>query len=361
MAFLPTQGTVFSEIETWVRRIIKSPNSQSITSATIASYVNRFYTYDAPARLQLFEMKSQYVFETIPNVFQYQFPYQNYQELLNPIYCDGVQMGLYTSNDQFYKLYPELVNNEFPIEGDGTVGPYAITFAQSPILRGFNTDLPYQSFATTPPLTAQLNPPVVRQQTLVPYVFITATDVAGNYMYVVDNGAGLLYQTDSSFQNGPSGATQNPVLAGTVNYTTGVASVTFNGMVADGEPIQTQTSPFSAGFPRTMLFFNNIIKLYPVPSRSYKIVADAYITPAQFLNSNSAFPFAYMAEWIARGAARKILIDNMDTEQLQFYEPFFMEQENQVLRRTDRQNSVSRTPTIFSGQTGQNPYINSQY
>ena len=356
----PTPGTVFSDIERWVRRIIKLPSTQSISSETIGDYVNRFYIYDAPARLQLFEMKTQYVFETVPNQFQYQFPYQNYQMLLQPIYCDGVQMGLYTSNDQFYKVYPELVNNEFPIQGDGTTGPYSITFAQSPILRGFKNDLTYQSFATTPPLVGPSSV-TTRQQTLTPYVFITAYNDSGVYMYVVDDGNGNLYQTDATFQNGPGGYNTAPLLAGTVNYTLGTATVTFNANVSAGTNIQTQTSPFSAGFPRTMLFFSNIIKLYPVPSRSYKIVCDAYQTPAQFLSTDNAMPFAYMAEWIARGAARKILSDMESEEQLRFYEPFFVEQENQVLRRTERQNSVSRTPTIFSGQTNQNPYINTQY
>ena len=81
-ALNPTPGTVYSDIETWVRRIIKAPSSLSITSQTIGDYVNRFYTYDAPARLQLFEMKRQYVFETLANIFQYQFPYQNYQMMV---------------------------------------------------------------------------------------------------------------------------------------------------------------------------------------------------------------------------------------------------------------------------------------
>ena len=343
-------GSVLGDIETWVRRIIKSPSSQAISPTTIADYINRFYVYDVPERIQLFELKRQYTFETIPNIFMYQFPFDQYQGLREPVYCDGVQIGFFMSNQQFYNVFPELVLNEQPIQGDGTAGPYTVTFGQSPILRGFKDDL----------------------GNLLPYVYITALNATNNQVYVVDDGEGNLLQTDASFQFDPSGTTpiynintgilDPSVVCGTVDYEAGTATFTLDtGTVPSGNVINTQTSPYSAGVPRLMLFFNNTIKLYPVPDRAYKIQADAYITPTQFLTTNAAIPFAYMSEYIARGAARKILSDSGDVEQLQFYEPFFREQENLVLRRTSRQNATQRTPTIFSAQTMQNPYLYSQY
>lgn len=348
----PTPGGIFSDIEQWVRRIIKAPSSQSITSQTIGDYVNRFYVYEAPQRLQLFEMKRQYTFETVPNIFQYQFDYESYQNLLPPVYVDGVEIGFFQSNDQFYKVYPELVLNEQPIQGNGTTGPYTLTVAQSPILRGFVDDL----------------------GNLEPYVFITYTDDKNFTNFIVDSGyvnplnanEGVLIETDSTFQTitgPPISITGNTATggSGTVNYLTGVCNFTTLKIVQDQTNINTQSSPYSSGVPRILLFFNNIIKVYPVPDRTYKIQLDAYITPSQFLMTNSSLQFSYMAEWIARGAARKILSDNADTEQFQFYEPLFQEQERMVLRRTSRQNSTVRTPTIFSGQNSTNPYIYTQY
>jgi hypothetical protein len=55
-----------------------------------------------------------------------------------------------------------------------------------------------------------------------------------------------------------------------------------------------------------------------------------------------------MCEYIARGAARKILADTGDIEQFQFYEPFFIEQEQLVWKRSQRQFTATRTQTIFS-------------
>lgn len=333
---VPTvSGGILPDIVTWVRRIIKSPSSQTISSTAIIDYINRFYTYDVPERVQLFELKRQYTFETVPNIFEYQFPYKNYQLIETPAYCDGVQLGFYTSNDAFYSTFPELVLNEDSGEGDGGNGPYSFDLGQNPILRGFTDDL----------------------GNLEPYVFITALNASLNQIYVVDNGLGQLIQTDATFQKDASGTTTPPIV-GTVNYLTGEVEFELaTDTVPDGNIIASQCSPYSAGFPRIALFFNNIIKLYPVPQRAYKIQFDAYITPAQFLTTTASVPFAYMSEYLARGAARKILTDNADMEQFQFYEPLFKEQENLVLRRTNRINSINRISTIFSQQTNQTPWM----
>lgn len=372
-------GGILSDIIIWIRRLLKSPSTQSISDAIIADYINRFYSYDMPERIQLFELKRQYTFETIPNIFEYMAPFTQattpifnvnnnpppfienpippqaqtvmpiYQMFEQPIYCDGVLMGWYQSNQQFYNVFPEFVNNEVPLLGNGTTGPFTVNFGRNPVLRGFIDDL----------------------GNLQPYVYITTVNTAGQQQYIVDSGytntsgQGLLIQTDSTFQNiiGPPliGSPPTSGGSGTVDYINGTATFTFNSVAISGANINVQTSPFSAGFPRICLFFNNVFKLYPVPDRAYKIQCDAYLTPTVFFNTSASIPFAYMSEYLARGAARKILSDMGDYDQFQFYEPLFREQENLVLRRTSRQKSTIRTPTIFSSQTGQNPYVLTQY
>ena len=69
-----------------------------------------------------------------------------------------------------------------------------------------------------------------------------------------------------------------------------------------------------------------------------------------------------MAEYIARGAARKLLSDNGDIEQFQFYEPLFREQESLVWKRSQRQFTATRTETIYSGSgSGHNGGNNGLY
>ena len=347
MSIPVVSGSVLADLITWVRRIIKAPSTQAITDETIADYINRFYTYDVPARVQLLDLKRQYTFETIPNIFEYQAPFisgtrmPQYHMFSSPAYADGVQLGWYQNNDQFYNIFPELVLNEFPLQGDGTQGPFTIDFGQQPILRGFTDDL----------------------GNLEPYVFITAAGLTGDRLYIVDNGLGILWQTDASFQVAPGGVGV-PLVVGVIDYILGTATFTYQiDAPASGTNIESQCSPYSAGFPRILLYYNNIFKLYPVPDRSYKIQCDAYITPAQFFSYTAQInnSFAYMSEYIARGAAQKILSDTGDYEQFQFYEPIFRQQENFVLRRSDRQRGVVRTPTIFSAQTGVAPYFYTQY
>lgn len=346
-------GGIFSDILLWIRRIIKSPSDQTVSDAFIGDYVNRFYVYDMPENIQLFELLRQYTFLTVKNRFIYQAPFfqdkngrnngvPQYQNFRPPVYADGIQMGYYQSNDQFYNIFPELVQNEQPLMGDNSSGPYSVRVGRNPILRGFTDDL----------------------GNLEPYVFVTAIDSSGIQRYIVDNGEGDLINTDPTFQL-PQGFPLNPAttdFAGFVDYDTGEMEFTFNNNVIPPEnPITVQTSPFSSGFPRLMQFYNNLFRLYPVPDRPYKIQIDANITPSQFLNTSDSIPFAYLSEYIARGAARKILSDNGDYEQFAFYEPLFREQENLALRRTTRQRAVERTPTIFSGQTLTNPYIYTQF
>jgi hypothetical protein len=98
------------------------------------------------------------------------------------------------------------------------------------------------------------------------------------------------------------------------------------------------------------MFYNNTITLKNPPDTQYQIEMTAYLTPAAFLSSSAALPYAYMAEYIARGAARKILSDTGDIEQFQFYEPLFREQESLVWKRSQRQVTSTRVQTIFSQQ-----------
>ena len=177
--------------------------------------------------------------------------------------------------------------------------------------------------------------------------------------FLVDNGNGLLQGMDYAMQKilFPTPPISGPPTnnnAGTVDYINGIATFTFSNAIPTTSVINVQCSPYSGGTPRICLFFNNIFKLYPVPDRVYKIQMDAYINPLAFMNTGGSIPFAYMSEYIARGAARKILSDNADYDQFQFYENLFKEQEVLVLRRTERQNTAVRTPTIFSAQTGGN-------
>lgn len=350
-----SSAPVLSDVITYVRRILKQPNSQDISDATIGEYLNRFYAYDVPARIQLFDMKTQYSLELTPNVDQYNAPVTylaggavvpTYNTYLTPAYIDGYQMVMHQSHDQWMKLFPNRYLNQYQQNGTGTTGPYTFTISELPVVQG-HRDLNIQPAGNT------VNPSGGQVGLLTSSVYVTAIDVNGDLNTAQDDPINAT--TGNLIQYDPQNPGNAPQIVGSVNYITGAVSVTFLYQIPTTSEINYQVIPYAAGRPQGVLFFNNTFSFRPIPDKPYLFQIDAYYNPASFLATTNAIPYRYMAEYLARGTARKILQDYGDMEQLAFYEPFFKEQENFVLRKTYRQISNSRVSTIYQGQTNYAP------
>ncbi len=372
---------LLTDILTYIRRIIKSPSNAQITDSLLIDYVNRFWLMDVDARVQLFDLKTKYQFQTTPGIVDYNMPLYNaqpqnplgnppgdiispfpvYQGFMMPCYANGIQIPFYTQRDGFYKIWPQYVQS-LPEAAVGNGGsnyniplPYFPTYAghvdmAGVIASGSNVD---------PPVGTTINT-AIPSTSIYSRVYFTATDGTGANAVVADSGQFLVGDVDYGLLLRPGSAPYGnlPLSGGytttlnTVNYQTGMANVTFTDsagaplVIPAGNPIQAQCYYFQPGIPRAVMFFNNIIEIMPTPDTQYLIELDAYLTPAAFLNSGSAVPFGYMAEYIARGAARKILADTGDIEQFQFYEPLFREQEMLVWKRSQRIVTSTRTGTI---------------
>lgn len=377
-----------------MRRLLKTPSNSSISTELLIDYANRF-TMEVQLRIQLFDFKTKYQFQTQSGVDQYNMPlysiqtsptdsnqqismYPVYQGFLGPAYVGGVQVHLETQKDKFFAIWPKIVQQNYVVAtGDGTAGPYtlqvpfagtAITPQNPPfnaILRG-HVDI--SGIIATgnnvdPPLaTTSLNYiPTIPVTSVDSAVFITSIDAAGNNVVVVDSGEflntnvnlGLLMSPGKA----PYGNTELPggysATSNVINYFTGEINVSFPVAIPQGNNISVQCYYFQNGWPREILFYNNILTLRSPPAQSYLVELDAYLTPAAYLASNQALSFGYMAEYLSLGAARKILSDTGDAEQLAFYEPRFIEQEQLVWKRSQRQWTATRTQTIYSqGQMG---------
>lgn len=382
---------LLSDIITYIRRIIKTPTNEEITDGLLIDYINRFWINDVDARLQVFDLKKKYSFQTTPGVDRYNMPlydpqiespntpdaqqiglYPVYQGFLPPCYVNGIQVPFQTQRNSFFNIYPNVVQNfQGVATGDGGAS-YTIQLpilpANAPpnppinsLLRG-HVDIA-GIIATgnniDPPLgTAGVNAfntniPVTSVDSA---VYITAIGPSGQNVVVADSGqfldSDLNYGILMSPGNAPLG---NTSLAGgstttlnSINYETGTIQVTFPVNIPSGNNINVQCFFFQSGLPRTLLFYNNTLTLRAPPAQQYLVELDAYLTPAAFLNTGDAVAYGYMSEYIARGAARKILSDTGDLEQFQFYEPLFREQELLVWKRSQRQWTSTRTETIYS-------------
>jgi hypothetical protein len=375
---------------------------------------------DVDARIQLFDLKTKYQFQTIPGYDQYNMPlyslqtepgsqtigyYPVYQGFLDPVYINGIQVPFQTDKTTFFNIWPNIVQQmNVVITGNGNAGPYNFTFPIAPnnsnpisspfqyILRGHIDIQGIIAFANSqsvyqdPPLitTTQINN-IVGNETngnnviaqipvtnSFPAVYITSNLADGTSVVVTDSGQflagnqnlGLLMQQGVA-PNGnlPLFNSPTPYYSPTqniINYFTGtVSNLFFPQAIPAGVNINAQCFLFQCGLPRGVLFNNNTLTFRSPPSQQFLVELDAYLSPAGFLATNQAIQFGYMCEYIARGAARKILSDTGDVEQFQFYEPLFREQEMLVWKRSQRQFTAGRTQTIYSqginqGQSGFN-------
>lgn len=384
---------LLDDVITYVRRIIKSPSNAVITDDLIIDYINRFWIIDVDARLQLFDLKTTYQFQTIPGVDKYNMPLYDvqvqpgnqpiasfpvYQGFLGPAYINGIQVPFQTQRNSFFNVWPNVTQN-LGVVGVGNGGStYTL---QIPILPGNQPQNPPLNgilrghiditgiIATgnnvDPPLTDTAN--AATDLAIVPVTsvdsafFLTSIDASGANVIVQDSGQFLIGDVNYGILMEPGKAPNgNNSLAGgytitsnTINYFTGVVNVTFPVPIPSGQNISAQCLFFQTGFPRAILYYNNCLTLRSPPDTQYLVELDAYLSPAAFLVSDKALPFGYMAEYIARGAARKILSDTGDVEQFQFYEPLFREQELLVWKRSQRQWTATRTETIYSQGFGQ--------
>lgn len=386
------------DIITYMRRIIKAPSNAVVSDALLIDYINRFWIMDVDARIQLFDLKTTYRFQTVPGVDQYNMPlydvqietatpdeqqigmYPVYQGFLGPVYIDGVQVSFSTQKNSFFAAYPNFLQLMSAVAvGDGTEGPY--TF-QVPLL-GQNDVPPNPPFNgmlrghvdltgimaladnIDPPLadsvTAPFSIPAVPVTSVQPGFYITTQNPDGESMVITDSGQFLGGNVNYGLLMRPGRAPNgNTALGGgystssnTINYFTGECSVLFPDPVPVGVNINAQGYFFQSGIPRSILYYNNCITLRSPPDQQYLVELDAYLSPAAFFNTDAAIPFGYMAEYIARGAARKYMSDVGDSEQMAFYEPLFKEQEMLVWKRAQRQFTSTRTQTIYAiPQTG---------
>lgn len=407
---------LLSDIITYVRRIIKSPSNAVITDNLIIDYINRFWINDVDARMQLFDLKTKYQFQTRPGFDQYNMPlysiqpdpsnnlaiqspisyYPVYQGFFAPVYVNGVQIPFETQKNLFQKTWPNIVQNMAAVAiGNGTTGPYIFQFPTTPNYTQ-PLNIPFQYFLRghvdmsgvistgsnpiqDPPLVTSTqinaNNPFIQNipvTSVFPSVYITSIGSDGSNVVISDSGQfladnqayGLLMQPGPApFGNLPlPPVASNPrysTTSNTINYFTGEVTVNFPVAIPKGVNISAQAYLIQSGLPRGMLFYNNTLTLRSPPDRQYLVELDAYLSPAAFLTTGQAVQFGYMSEYIARGAARKILADTGDVEQFQFYEPLFLEQEILVWKRSQRQFTSTRTQTIYSqgvnhGQIGSN-------
>lgn len=301
-------NTTLSRIQTKVRQLTGLPSEAQLSTSAIQEYINDFYSLDFPHELKVHELRNTYDFYTSPGVNRYVLSSAdlNGNLYLNaPFYVDGYPGQWYKTRDSFYAVWPRRLTIAIGTAGNGSVGPYAFTVSGAPLL-------PNEFF-----VSATNNNGVVE---------VLAGDNSGNLL----NSSG--------------------VVKGAIDYTSGaVTAATFATLIPTTENISASYVLVNRSRPIDGLYFRDYIELRPVPDGVYKVEVETYQPPTQFLATGDSPTLSQWWEYLAYGAAKKVLQDRGDDEGVGSIMPEMLHQESLIYTRTALDLGDQRAATIYTG------------
>jgi len=318
------------EIRDKVRRLSGRPSPDDISDAQVEEYINTYYLYDMPESLRLLKLKDTFTFTTQPNVEVYPFDNEKYITVEPPCYVRGIQAQYFQDLDPFYREWPKDNNIQIVGTGSGISGAYTGQVTGTPFLRSVN-------ISTTSDIGRDVR------------VLFSANIGGAAATSAIDNGVG-----------GWVDATTGNALAGSIDYLTGIFTITFSNIVPVGENINASTIPYAASAPRTICLYQNQFYVRPIPDKAYIVEINAFRYPTSLFFATDKPELNFWWQLIAFGAARKILIDNADFESVAAMEPYFLEQLAYVQRRTIKQQTNQRASTIYNN-SGSNASFGNLY
>ncbi len=415
----PADSTL-TAIRKKVRRLTASSSESALTTVAIDEYINTFYSQDFPYAIKTDQMRSVYTFYTSPNIDKYPLNVNYNQGVRDPIYFEGVQGSFFKDRDSFFKMWPrwptkftQSTGSEGTIQSTTQTNPcvvnstaHGLTSGDVVTIAGVSgmTQLNGNTYVVSVidansfsiPEDASLFPnagvggtwtasvqivsfTISGTPFLSREVVIGGISTSGTVIRVADDGYGNLYlQTPKAVTSVPAITSTDPgmknlntgnpgdlvqVLVGTVDYVTGDFALNFalGGVVPDRETDLTiWVSQYSASKPYTMLFWNNEFTIRPVPDNVYKVEIETYLTPVQFLLNTDSPILNQWWQYIAIGAAIKVLEDRNDIEGVSTLIPLFDRQESLILERQGVEEIGQRNSTIFSSAVQQQGWNSGQ-
>ena len=310
-----------AQIRIKVRRLTKHLSASQITDADIDTYINTFILYDFPEQLNLDALRTTYTFFTKPYVADYAtnttvltdplYNFKNlYTDVLPDVRISGSPIAFYKNPQEFYIEYSKQI---FVVDtgstGDGTETAFSGTLGSYPVIPG--------------------------------QVSFTSID-ANNVGVVVKDVPGATQLTGDLI------VPDDPTSVGTINYVTGVYTFDFATAPANGAVVYSHTIVYETGVPSSVLFSGDTFTFRMVPDKAYRVEVGVYRRPTQLLAVGNMPELTQWWQFIAYGAAKKVLEDRSLMQTLEKIMPEFENQKEQVLTRSVRQMTSQRTKTIYS-------------
>lgn len=287
------------QIRTLVRDITGTPDTDQLTNAQIDTFINTYYTFEMP-----FELKEQINlqplnFFALQNIDVYAFPgaFLTDQPMA---YVDGFPLLFYQDRDLFFQDWPQQYASDSVGGGDGVTTTFTGSTQNSPVIQGT-------------------------------YLITDGSQVA------FDLSDGFLYQTTGGIN----------VQVGTINYVTGVFSVTFLAAPASGTTIYDKYQGYQPARPQGVLFYNNTFTFRPIPDQTYQITMQGYINQIQLANGADTPLQTEWGQLIGYGAALQIFSRRGDLGQVNTYYPLLKRYENIALARYVQQLESAQSVPRF--------------
>lgn len=315
----------------------------------IDDYLNDFYLYDFPEHLRTLKLKDFFLFTTVPNCGTYNVPL-NIVQIEPPIYIDNYQFAWYQSPDIFYRIWPELNfidRNLFTPNGINNIFTFTLTqtpVQQGTVVIGLQPNIDGNPSPQLETFTDQDSPILLDQPTQIEFV-----------------NPGLLL---SNLYTGPLPPVTPGVTpgTGTVDYLTGVCTVSYIKTPPAGTNNTCHYHPYVASRPRDIMFFQQQLFLRPIPNDTYAVKVMAYFQPTVAISNltNATEKPAFdgtgtdqtlFPEWwqvLAYGAALKIFIEDGEHSEYERYKGYFEEQKLLAQRKALKQLANQRIQTPYA-------------
>ena len=363
------QTPTLSQIQQKVRRLTRSPSTAQLSDNDLNNYINTFIEYDFPEILRTFNLLTDFSFYTNPGQDTYNtdeasfggatnnplYNFQNKYLTVNPpVYIAGFGSRFFTSPEALFGVYPKINSIQLVGTGNGTAGTFTgVVNANQSIVPPTSNQYIYllQNNCTF----SAIGTPVTGEQEGMAMVDVPLIDAATGFKLNIGN----LYDANSALYNDPINGPRTipptaPISGNTINYLTGVFSVTFPMNTVVGTPINSQCVPVNTALPQALMFYSNTFTVRPVPDQAYRINFEVRQRPIALLTSGQAPELEEWWQYIAYGAAMKIFQDRMDVDSVALIAPEFRRQETFCLRRTLVQNATQRATTIYAEPNNNN-------
>jgi len=327
-----------------VRNLTRTPSPQQMPDATIDEYINTFILYDFPSHLSLFDLRKTFVFYTQPNIDSYSSntvnaadPLYNFNNAIltsaDPVYVSGYKMNFTQSREDFFNKWPLIKFRLQVATGDGVTTVFSDILMNNPIIP---SNTLFTSIDSTGSATGLASAPWIN-------------DITGVQIPIEG-----LYSTNGPIPTAPVpvAVPVNPLPLNSINLVTGAYVLSFETAPGEGVPIYAQYASYAPARPITILYYNDTFFLRPVPDMQYDVKIECNVRPTELLDAGDSPDLQQWWQYIAYGAAKKVLEDRTDMETLNILMPEFMKQQQLVLRRTLSQQGDQRASTIYTDQSG---------